>query len=97
MKVKAKLKGDVVNVKVLAKTPSLGAEEAEKKKKDVDYISTVVAKANGKVVYEMTGSGFMSKNPLFKFKVKGLKAGDEIEVTTTTSKGESKSKKAKVK
>jgi sulfur-oxidizing protein SoxZ len=97
MKVKAKLKKDVVNVKVLAKHQNVGPEEAEKKKVDPNFITSVVAKANGKVVYEMSGSGFMSKNPLFKFKFKGAKAGDELEVTWTDLKGKTESKKAKIK
>jgi len=97
MKVKAKLKGDVVNVKVLAKHQNVGPEEAEKKKVEPNFITSVVAKANGKVVYEMSGSGFMSKNPLFKFKFKGAKAGDEVEVTWTDLKGKTESKKTKVK
>jgi hypothetical protein len=38
----------------------------------------------------------MSKDPLFKFKFKGKK-GDELEVTWTDLKGETKTKKAKIK
>jgi sulfur-oxidizing protein SoxZ len=97
MKVKAKLKGDVVNVKVLAKHKNVGPEEAKKKKTDPNFITNVVAKANGKVIYEMSGSGFVSKNPLFKFKFKGAKVGDEVEVTWTDLKGKTESKKTKVK
>ena len=97
MKVKAKLKDDVVNAKVLAKHQNIGPEEAEKKKVDANFITSVVAKVGDKVVYEMSGSGFMSKNPLFKFKFKGAKAGDELEVTWTDLKGKTESKKAKIK
>ncbi len=96
MKVKAKEKDGIVKVKVLAKHQNIGPEEAEKKKKEANFITTVVGKVGGKVVYEMNGSGFMSKNPLFKFKFKGKK-GDELEVTWTDLKGESKTKKAKIK
>jgi sulfur-oxidizing protein SoxZ len=96
MKVKAKEKDGIVKVKVLAKHQNIGPEEAEKKKKEANFITTVVAKVGDKVVYEMNGSGFMSKNPLFKFKFKGKK-GDELEVTWTDLKGESKTKKAKIK
>ena len=97
MKVKAKLKDDVVKVKVLAKHVNAGPEEAEKKKIDANFIRQVVAKCNNKVVFEMSGSGFISKNPLFKFKFKGAKKGDELEVTWTDLKGNTKSKVAKVK
>ncbi len=97
MKVKAKLKDDVVKVKVLAKHVNAGPEEAEKKKIDANFIKQVVAKCNNKVVFEMSGSGFISKNPLFKFKFKGAAKGDELEVTWTDLKGNTKSKVAKVK
>ncbi|HIM93407.1 MAG TPA: thiosulfate oxidation carrier complex protein SoxZ [Campylobacterales bacterium] len=97
MKVKAKLKGDVVNVKVLAKHVNAGPEEAEKKKIDANFITSVVAKCNDKVVYEMSGSGFVSKNPLYKFKFKGAKAGDKVEVTWTDLKGKTETKAKAIK
>jgi len=97
MKVKAKVSGDVVKVKVLAKHQNVGPEEAEKKKVEANFITSVVAKVADKVVFEVSGSGFISKNPLFKFKFKGAKKGDEIEVTWTDLKGATKSKKVKIK
>ena len=97
MKVKAKLKGDVIKVKVLAKHVNAGPEEAKKKKIEANFITSVVAKANDKIVFEISGSGFISKNPLFKFQFKGAKAGDELEVTWRDLKGNTKSKKAKIK
>lgn len=97
MKVKAKLKGDVVKVKVLAKHANVGPEEAEKKKVEANFITSLVAKAGDKVVFEISGSGFISKNPLFKFQFKGAAKGDELEVTWTDLKGETETKKAKIK
>ncbi|MCK4440464.1 MAG: thiosulfate oxidation carrier complex protein SoxZ [Sulfurovaceae bacterium] len=97
MKVKAKLKGDIVKVKVLAKHANVGPEEAEKKKVEANFITNIVAKVGDKVVFEMSGSGFISKNPLYKFKFKGAKKGDELEVTWTDLKGNTKTKKAKIK
>ena len=97
MKVKAKLKGDVINVKVLAKHVNAGPEEAEKKKIEANFITSVVAKCNDKVVYEMSGSGFVSKNPLYKFKFKGAKKGDKVEVTWTDLKGKTETKAKAIK
>jgi sulfur-oxidizing protein SoxZ len=96
MKVKAKEKSGIVKVKVLAKPQNIGPEEGEKKKKEPNFITSVVAKVGDAVVYDLNGSGFMSKDPLFKFKFKGKK-GDELEVTWTDLKGETKTKKAKIK
>jgi sulfur-oxidizing protein SoxZ len=97
MKVKAKLKGDVVKVKVLAEHVNAGPEEAEKKKIEANFIKSLIAKANGKVVFEVSGSGFVSKNPQFAFTFKGAAKGDEVEVTWTDLKGNTKSKKKKIK
>jgi sulfur-oxidizing protein SoxZ len=96
MKVKAKEKDGIVKVKVLAKHQNIGPEEGEKKKKEANFITSVVAKVGDAIVFDMNGSGFMSKDPLYKFKFKGKK-GDKIEVTWIDLKGETKSKEAKIK
>jgi sulfur-oxidizing protein SoxZ len=97
MKVKAKLKGDVVKVKMMFKNPMAGVEEAEKKKISPEFISQITVKHGDKVVYEVTTGGFISKNPLFKFGFKGGAKGDEIEVSTVDNKGKSETKKVKIK
>jgi sulfur-oxidizing protein SoxZ len=90
MKIKAKLKDDIVNVKVMVKHPMLTYDQAKKKGKDANFITHITAKVGDKVVYDMSTSQFLSKNPLFKFKFKGGKAGDKVEVTWTDLKGETK-------
>jgi len=97
MKVKAKLKGDVVKVKVMFKSPMAGPEEAEKKKIKPEFITQITAKHAGKVVYEVTTGGFISKNPLFKFGFKGAAKGDELEVSTLDNNGKAETKKVKIK
>jgi sulfur-oxidizing protein SoxZ len=51
---------------------------------------------NGKVVLDAQWGGGVSKNPYLAFRVKGAKAGDEIEVTWTDNKGATAGGKAKV-
>ncbi|SFV57456.1 Sulfur oxidation protein SoxZ [hydrothermal vent metagenome] len=97
MKVKAKLKKDIVKVKILAEHVNAGPEEAAKKKIEANFITNIVAKANDKVVFEVSGSGFISKNPQFAFSFKGAAKGDELEVTWTDLKGNTKSAKKKIK
>jgi sulfur-oxidizing protein SoxZ len=97
MKIKAKEKKGVVKVKVMFTSLMADKEEAEKKKIKAEYIRQIVAKANGKVVYEVTTSGFMSENPLFKFQFKGAKKGDKIEFTTTDNNGKTQTGKKKIK
>ena len=99
MKLKAKVKGDVVACKALLKHDNLTYDQAKKKGKEANFITHITAKANDKVVLEMSTSQFLSKNPLIKFKFKSsvAKSGDELELTWVDLKGNTKSKKVKIK
>lgn len=97
MKVKAKLKKGVVVTKVLAKSPMVGKEEAEKKKVAVEFITHVTARVNGKVVWEASTGPFLSKNPYFQFAFTGANKGDKIDVDWIDSNGKTKKKTAKIK
>jgi len=97
MKIKAKEKGGVVKVKAMFKSLMADTEEAEKKKIKPEYITYIIGKANGKVVFEATTSGFMAENPLIKFSFTGAKKGDELEFTLTDNHGKTKTGKKKIK
>ena len=97
MKIKAKEKDGVVKVKAMFTSLMADKEEAEKKKIDVAYIAHIVAKANDKIVYEATTSGFMAENPLMKFSFTGAKKGDELEFTLTDHTGKTSTGKKKIK
>jgi len=96
MKLKAKEKKGIVEVKLLLDSPMVGKEEAEIKKIDVDFLTHVTAKVNGNVVWEASTGPFLSKNPYFKFAYKGAK-GDKVVVETIDNKGETKSDTVEVK
>ncbi len=97
MRIKAKSKGDKTEVKVMMKHPMLSYREAEKKKKEANFIVYVTAKNEGAVVYEVSTSQFLSKNPYMKFYFKGGKKGEEVEITWVDLKGKTKTGKAKIK
>ena len=101
MKVKAKLKKGNVEVKVLAKSPMAGKEEAEKKKIAVEFITHMTAKANGKVVWEASTGPFLSKNPYMQFAFNaekaGAKKGDKVDVDWVDSNGKTAKKSQKIK
>lgn len=100
MKVKAKIKGDIVKVKAMAKHDMTTYDQAEKKtgnREDANFITRITASVNGRLVYEVSTSQFLSKNPIFKFKFKGAKVGDTLEVTWIDRKGNTKTGKAKIK
>jgi len=97
MKIKAKEKGGVVKVKAMFTSVMADKEEAEKKKIKPEFFTYIVGKANGKVVFEATTSGFMSENPLLKFSFTGAKKGDELEFTLTDNEGKTTTGKKKIK
>lgn len=97
MKIKAKMKGDVTEVKLLLSNPMIGKEEAETKKAPINYLTHVTAKVGGKVVWEASTGPFLSKDPYFMFQFKGAKAGDEIVVDTVDDKGKTETDKAAIK
>ena len=92
MKVKAKLKKGVVQVKAMAKHDMTTYNQAEKKtgnKDDANFITRITGTCNGETVFDMSTSQFLSKNPIFKFKFKGdsFKKGDKVEMSWTDRKG----------
>ena len=73
MKIKAKEKNGIVKVKALAKHIMLPYDAAKKKGVKANFITHLTATVDGKIVYELSSSQFISKNPIFKFQFKGTK------------------------
>jgi len=97
MKIKAKLKNDVVGVKVMAKHNMLTYDQAKKKGKEANFITHITAKVGERVVYDVSTSQFWSKNPQWKFKFKGGKKGEKIDITWTDLSGKSVTESKKIK
>ncbi|MFA7069507.1 MAG: thiosulfate oxidation carrier complex protein SoxZ [Sulfurimonas sp.] len=96
MKLKAKLKGNVAEVKILASHPQMGREEAETKKAEKNYITHVTAKIGDRVVFEASTGPFLSKDPFFVFNTEA-KSGDEIVIEYVDLKGATKNASVKLK
>ncbi len=100
MKIKAKLKSDIVKVKALAKHEMTTYDQAKKKSgnsDDANFITRLTASVNGKIVYEVSTSQFLSKNPIIKFQFKGAAKGDTLEMTWVDRKGNTKTDTTKIK
>ena len=99
MKIKAKVKGDVLKCKIQAKHIMLPYDAAKKKGVDANFITHVVGKVGDKVVFEVSTSQFLSKDPIFKFQAKaeGFKAGDELEMTWKDLSGKTVTESKKIK
>jgi sulfur-oxidizing protein SoxZ len=51
------------------------------------FIQEVTVKLNGKLALEGQISQAVSRNPVFSFRLKGVKAGDKLEIAWLDSKG----------
>jgi len=91
IKIKAKLKGDVAEIKALMPHPMesgvrVNADTGETVPKH--YIQEVVCKLNGNVVTTAFWGTGVSKDPYMAFKVKGAKVGDKLEISWKDNTGD---------
>ena len=93
MKMRATLAGGNTDVRVLMTHPMTTAQQS---KNQPHFIQNVTVRVNGKPVIEAEISQAISRNPVFAFKVKGAKAGDEIAITWKDNKGETRTDKTTV-
>jgi sulfur-oxidizing protein SoxZ len=93
MKMRAQLKGEITEVKVLMGHPM----ETGRRKNDLDeiipahFIQLVTVTLNGKTVLEAQWGTGISKNPYLTFHLRGAKVGDAVAVTWHDNLGESNS------
>jgi sulfur-oxidizing protein SoxZ len=90
MKVRATLKGDTVDVRVLMNHPMETGQRKDASGNVVPrhFIQEVTIKVNGKVAMEGQISQAVSRNPVFSFKLKGVKKGDKLEIAWVDNKGD---------
>lgn len=98
MKIRAKMDGDVAEVRVLM---GHSMETGQRKGSDgkiipAHFIKDIRAELNGKVVFEAAISQAISRNPLFAFKVKDAKVGDTITITWEDNTGDKRTDSVKV-
>ena len=90
MRIRATLKGDTADVRVLMVHPM---ETGQRKDTNGDivpmhFIQEVAVRVNGKLVLEGQISQAVSRNPVFSFRLKGVKAGDKLEIAWLDNRGE---------
>lgn len=91
MKMRAQLKGGLVEVKVLMSHPM----ETGRKKDDfgqlipAHFVQLVTATLNGKMVLEAQWGTGIAKNPYLTFRLKGAKVGDIVALTWLDNRGAS--------
>ncbi len=90
MKIRATLKGDVADVRVLMGHPMETGQRKDNAGKIIPlhFIQELTVKLNGKTVIEGQVSQAISRNPVFSFRIKGAKAGDKVEIGWLDNKGD---------
>jgi len=90
-RLKAKVKGDKVNVKAIVSHPMETGRRKDKKtgeKIPAHYINEVVVTANGKTLLTADWTGTISKNPYLSFNYAG-KSGDKVKMSWKDNQGNS--------
>lgn len=91
MKIRATLRDDVAEVKVLINHPmETGQRKDPESGSPVPphFIQTVTASLNGTPVMEAQWSQAISRNPFLGFRIRGARAGDRIAVSWSDNKGQ---------
>ena len=96
MKIRAKMEGDKVDVRVLMSHEMETGQRKDAKGALVPawFIQSVTATWNGKTVLSAEWGPAVAKNPFLAFKFAGGKVGDKVVVTWTDNKGDKRTDEA---
>jgi len=98
MKIRAKLEGDVADVRILMLHPMETGARKDSKGDLVPqhFIQNVAVTHNGKTVLDAQWSQAISRNPFLGLRIKGAKVGDKLSVTWADNKGDKRTDEATV-
>lgn len=98
MRIRAAVKGDVTEVKILMSHPMETGQrkDASGQLVPAHFIDKVTATWNGKTVLTADWGPAVSKNPFLAFRFKGAKAGDKISVTWVDTNGATRTDEATI-
>ncbi len=98
MKIRARMDGDKVDVRVLMSHEMETGQRKDAKGAVVPawFIQNVTATHNGKVVLSAEWGPAVSKNPFLAFKFSGGKVGDKVTITWTDNHGDKRTDEALV-
>jgi sulfur-oxidizing protein SoxZ len=99
IRIRAKMKDDVAEVKALMSHPmetGLRKNKETGKAIPAHFIQEVTCEHKGKVVIVASWGVAVSKNPYLSFKFKGAVVGDTVKVSWTDNKGESATDETKI-
>ena len=96
MRIRAKMEGDKVDVRVLMSHEMETGQRKDAKGALIPahFIQNVTATHNGKTVLAAEWGPAVAKNPFLAFKFAGGKAGDKVVVTWVDNKGDKRTDEA---
>lgn len=96
MKIRAQMKGDVAEIRVLMSHAMETGQRKDAAGKVIPahFIQSLTVEVGGKKIVDGQIGTSVSRNPVFGFKTKGAKAGDKVVVTWLDNKGDKRSDEA---
>lgn len=98
MKIRARMAGDKVEVRVLMSHEMETGQRKNAKGEVIPahFIQNVTAVHNGKTVLTAEWGPAISKNPFLSFRFSGGKPGDKVQITWTDNKGDKRTDEATI-
>lgn len=83
IKIRTQLQGEIADIRILMQHPMETGQRKDEKGETlpINFIQTFSVLHNGKPLIDGQLNTSVSKNPLFAFKAKGIKAGDKLTVS----------------
>ena len=90
IKIRAQIQGDIIEVRILMQHPMETGQRKDDKGQTLpaQFIQSFTVSLNGKPIIDGQLNTSISRNPLFSFKVRGVKGGDKLAVTWADNTGD---------
>lgn len=90
IKIRAQVQGDITEIRILMQHPMETGQRKDEKGQTLPvlFIQSFSVSHNGKPIIDGQLNTSISKNPLFAFKARGIKAGDKLAVSWQDNTGD---------
>lgn len=89
IRIRAQIQGEIADIRILMQHPMETGQRRDENGQvlAMHFIQLFTVKLNGQLLIEGQLNTSISKNPLFAFKARGVKAGDKLSVHWTDNNG----------
>ena len=90
IKIRSHIQGEITDIRILMQHPMETGQRKDERGQNlaVHFIQTFTVSHNGKPLIDGQLNTSVSKNPLFAFKARGIKAGDKLAVAWMDNTGD---------